>query len=110
MNESNILDYTRNLFGNSTGDFYSFRNKNKRSNITIVKKSNISIGFTKEQLNKIVAAANGKRISFIIGDNTYYYSKETRFDDELIFFYESSYESTYIYPLQMISYIRIYDK
>ncbi len=110
MSKSEILNYTRNLFGNSSGDFYSWKNKNKCSNTTILKKSNISIGFTKKQLNKIIAAANGKRISFIIGDNTYYYSNETRFDDELIFFYESSYESTYIYPLQMISYIRIYDK
>lgn len=110
MTEKQILDYTRALYCNSTGDYYSWRNKKRSSNgTTIINKSNVSIGFTKEQLDKIIKAANGKSIKFIIGDKSYNYDNKTKFDEDLIFFYDKGYKLTYIYPLGMITFIKVYD-
>jgi len=110
MTEKQALDYTRILYCNSSGNYYSWRNKNKPSdNTTILKHSYNSIGFTKEQLDKIINVANGHSILFVMNDNSHYYDSKTKFDEDLIFFYNKGYKSTYIYPLESIRYIQIYD-
>ena len=88
MTEKQALDYTRALYCNSTGDYYSWRNKKKSSNnTTIMKNSSISsVGFTKEQLDNIIKVANGKSVQFIIGDKGYYYDSKTKFNEDLILF------------------------
>ena len=110
MTEKQALDYTRALYCNSTGNYYSWRNKKKSLNdTTIINKSNVSIGFTKEQLDNIIKVADGKSIQFIIGDKGYYYDSKTKFNEDLIFFYDIEYKTTYIYPLGMITLIKVWD-